>query len=295
VGLVGVAGPVTRRTALIALSICFAVSLTGCTKFTLLDATIPTAGYTRTTDIPYGDLPRQKLDVYKPTGKRAGGKVVIFFYGGDWQSGQKGDYRFVAQALASRGFVTVMPDYRLYPEVRFPTFVEDGASAIRWAHDHVAEFGGDPAQICLMGHSAGAHIAALLTLDEHYLGDVGLDRQAIRATAALSGPYDFVPPIDDRAAFAMTRDQTATDPNIQPITFVDGKAPPMLLVHGGIDKTVSADNARRLGESIRQSGGDVTTVIYPDRAHVGIVLSLAWSFRWLAPTLDKVSEFFKTH
>ena len=291
----GVAGAISGRAALIALALCFALSLTGCTKFTLLDATVPASGYARTTNIVYGDANRLKLDAYKPTGKNATQKVVIFFYGGDWQSGQKRDYRFVAQALASRGFVAVMPDYRLWPEVQFPTFVEDGARAIRWTHDHVAEFGGDPEQIYLMGHSAGAHIAALLTLDAHYLEDVGLKRDTIRATAALAGPYDFVPPPDDRAAFGMSRDQTATDPKIQPIHFVDGKAPPMLLVHGLKDKTVDVSNATRLAERIREAGGEVSVVTYPDRAHVGVVLALAWPFRWLAPVLDDVSEYFNSH
>src|SRR3954452_9917177 len=147
--------------------------LSGCTKFDVLNALVPSCGYTRTTDLAYGDQPRQRLDVYRPH-NIAGAPVVIFFYGGYWQYGEKNDYRFIADALTSRGFITVLPDYRLYPTVKFPAFVEDGASAVRWTHDHVERYGGDPQRVYLMGHSAGAHIAALLTLDPHYLKDAGV-------------------------------------------------------------------------------------------------------------------------
>ncbi|HMB94824.1 MAG TPA: alpha/beta hydrolase, partial [Tepidisphaeraceae bacterium] len=194
------------------LIVCLMLPMAGCTEFDLLNATIPCWGYSRTSDLKYGELPRQKLDVYRPRGKPAAAPVVIFFYGGDWQSGNKSDYRFVADAFTSRGFVAVLPDYRLYPQVTFPSFVEDAALAVRWTHDNAANFGGDPRRIYLMGHSAGAHIAALLTLDEHYLKNVGLDRSAIRATAGLSGPYDFVPAPYDRPPFGMTANDTIPDP-----------------------------------------------------------------------------------
>jgi acetyl esterase/lipase len=268
-------------------------AIAGCTKFELLDATIGSCGYQRTTDIPYGDLPRQKLDVYRPRDAAAGAPVVVFFYGGDWQEGQKADYRFVAEALTSRGFVAVLPDYRLYPQVTFPAFVEDGALAIRWAHDNAARFGGDPARVFLMGHSAGAHIAALLTLDKSYLEKVGLPRSAVRGTAALSGPYDFTPSPGDRAVFGTYAKDATPDPRIEPIHFADGRAPPMLLLHGGKDETVGADNAARLAARIRAAGGAVRYIEYPDRAHVGVVLALAWPFRWLAPVLRDTAAFFR--
>ncbi|MEO7155926.1 MAG: alpha/beta hydrolase, partial [Vicinamibacterales bacterium] len=152
------------------------LALTGCSKFDLLNATVPARNYLRTDDISYGPLARQKLDVYRPKSPPPRADIVIFFYGGDWQAGSKRDYRFVAEALTSRGFVAVMPNYGLYPEVTFPAFVEDAAQVVRWAHDNATTIGGDPAHIYLMGHSAGAHIAALLTLDARYLAGTGLDR-----------------------------------------------------------------------------------------------------------------------
>ncbi|MDB5331541.1 MAG: alpha/beta hydrolase fold family protein [Phycisphaerales bacterium] len=271
------------------------VSLAGCTKFDVLNATVGSCGYVRTSDIAYGDHARQELDVYQPRHLQPGAGVVIFFYGGDWQTGSKKDYAFVGEALSSRGFVAVLPDYRLYPEVTFPQFVEDGAAAVRWAYDNAARFGGDPAHIYLMGHSAGAHIAALLTLDGHYLKNVGLDRNVIRATAALSGPYDFVPPPDDRGAFGMSRWDTEPDPAIEPTHFVDGHAPPMLLIRGLKDTVVGPENGERLSAAIRRAGGKVECIDYPDRGHAGIVQSLAWPFRWLAPVLDDTAAFFRRH
>jgi acetyl esterase/lipase len=218
--------------------------------------------------------------------------VVIFFYGGDWQVGKKYDYRFVAEALVSQGFVAVLPDYRLYPSVKFPAFVEDGAMAVRWTHDHVDRFGGDPKRIFLMGHSAGAHIAALLTLNGEYLKAVGLDRQVIRATAALSGPYDFVPSRDDRAVFGLSRDETTTYPAMEPITYADGTEPPMLLIHGTSDDVVGVGNADRLASRIRWAGGQVKLIEYKNVDHSGVVLSLARSFRFIAPTLKDVTDYF---
>jgi acetyl esterase/lipase len=276
-----------------ALSVLAVLCLTGCTKFEALDATIPAGGYLRHSSIEYGTLPRESLDVYRPKGDVGDAAVVIFFYGGDWQNGYKEGYRFVADALTSKGFVAVLPDYRLYPPVQFPAFVEDGAAAVRWVHDHIADYGGDPSRIFLMGHSAGAHIAALLTLDAHYLQEVGLDRSVIRATAGLSGPYDFIPLSDDLAVFGMSQSNSTPDPKMEPINFVDGKEPPMLLVSGDADPTVDVGNSQRLASKIQAAGGDVKLIVYPHVDHVGVVLSFAWPFRWIAPTLRDVTEYFR--
>jgi acetyl esterase/lipase len=268
-----------------------AILLSGCTKFDALNATVPFSGYQRTADLPYGSLPKQKLDVYRPDSLPSNADVVIFFYGGDWQNGEKADYRFVAQALTSRGFIAVLPDYRKYPSVTFPAFVEDGALAVRWVHDNIKLFGGDPQHVYLVGHSAGAHIAAMLTLNEKYLKNVGLDRSAIRATVGISGPYDFIPYKDDWGVFGMTAEGQLPDPEIEPINFVDGHQPPMLLLQGLNDKTVNPNNARKLADRIQQAGGRVQLIEYPSSAHVQTVMAFAWSFRWLAPVLRDTTEF----
>ncbi len=290
---------VTRRARSIArswLGLAAAMAaLSGCSGFDLLNLVTPNTAERLRHDAPYGRHPRLTLDAYTPRGGHDRAGVVVFFHGGNWRSGDKGDYRFVADAFASRGFIVVLPNYRLYPEATFPTFVEDAAAAVRWTIDHAAALGGDPERVYLMGHSAGAHLVALLTLDERYLRGVGLERGAVRAAAALSGPYDFVPTGPHRAVFNLPAGEAAAAPVTQPIRVVDGGAPPLLLVHGLRDETVEPGNATRLAEAIRSAGGEVEVVTYPDRGHAGVVLSLAWGFRWLAPVLDDTAEFFRAH
>ena len=275
----------------VATSITAFVGIVGCSKYEILDAIVPRGGE-RTLNVAYGDQPRQRLDVYRsrPTTRRA--PVVVFFYGGDWRSGSKAGYRFVAQALTSHGYLAIIPDYRLYPDVTFPGFVEDGALAVRWARDHAQQFGGDPDKLFLMGHSAGAHIAAMLTLDRHYLDDAGVTREAILGTVGLSGPYNFVLRDQDAPVFRLAS-ATKPAPQMQPITFTDGTAPPMLLIHGAKDTIVDPKNTPELAAAIRAQGGHVQTISYSKRGHPDIALSLAWGFRWLAPTLDDTLTFFR--
>ncbi|MEY4917232.1 MAG: hypothetical protein RL616_1145 [Verrucomicrobiota bacterium] len=271
------------------------LTLTGCTNFQYLNFTVSHRGYVPARNLAYGSDARQKLDVFVPESVKPNGKVVVFFYGGSWRVGSKNDYRFVAQALTSRGFITVLPDYRLYPQVTFPAFIEDGAAAVRWTRDNISKFGGDPNQIYLMGHSAGSHTAAMLTLDAHYLKAVGLNRNLIRATAALSGPYDFPSFPENRLVFGRATNDATIDPNIEPINFVDGQQPPMLLVHGLRDTLVKPSNAVNLTTRIRQTGGDVEFIAYPKRGHGGVLLALAWPNQWLCPVLADVTDFFNRH
>lgn len=277
------------------LALAAVLSITGCTKYQALDATIPACSYTRTTNLAYGKEPRQKLDVYRPRHAKANAKVVVFFYGGSWDSGRKEDYRFAAEGLTEKGFVAVVPDYRVYPEVTFPAFVEDGAQAVRWVHEHIDHFGGDPNRIYLMGHSSGAHIAALLALDHHYLTDAGVNPKIIRATAALSGPYDFTIYPNNRMAFGKSSLDATIDPRTQPINFTDGTNAPMLLQHGAKDTAISAGNATRLAEKIKAAGGPVQVIIYPKLDHPEVAMALAFPFRWLGPVLDDTAKFFRQH
>jgi acetyl esterase/lipase len=168
----------------------------------------------------------------------------------------------------------------------------DAALAVRWVRDNIARYGGDPDRIFLAGHSAGAHIVALLTLDNRYLEHVGLNRNIIRATAGLSGPYDFVPSGPDRGVFSMGPNDTTPPANIEPINFVDGSAPPMLLIHGLADPTVDSQNSLALAAKIRAAGGSVRCITYPGVDHVGVVLAFAFPFRWIAPTLQDMTNYF---
>src|SRR4051812_5018523 len=168
--------------------------LPACSVPTVINALVPGDGYRVVHDIPYGDGPRRALDLYVPEGADGTTPMLVFFYGGGWESGEKESYLFAGQAFASRGYVTAIPDYRVYPDVRFPDFLRDGAAAVAWATRHATDYGAQPGPVYLVGHSAGAHIAAMLTLDGQWLGETGLSPcGAVRATAGLAGPYDFLP------------------------------------------------------------------------------------------------------
>jgi acetyl esterase/lipase len=272
-----------------------ALPLAGCSALTAFNALTPVdpgVALARA-DIAYGAQARQRLDVYVADGLRAPAPVVVFFYGGGWDSGRKEDYAFVGKALAAQGYVTVIADYRLVPDVRFPAFVEDGAKAIRWAHDHIGDYGGDPRRLYLIGHSAGAYNAAMLTLDAHYLRQIGLGPNAVRATAALAGPYNFLP-LDVEAtiaAFGQTKNLAAT----QPINFISRSAPPMFLATGDQDTTVYPRNTTGLAAKLREAGADVAEKTYPGMTHAGIVLALSRPFRGQAPVLADVTAFFRAH
>ena len=232
----------------------------------------PQTHYVRTADIPYAEGARGKLDVYVPRAAHAGAPMVVFVYGGSWDSGEKAVYRFVGAALASRGVVVAIPDYRVYPEVRWPAFLDDNAMAVRWAKDHAADYGADPGKLFLMGHSAGAYDVAMLGLDRRWLGAVGLDpRRDVRGVIGLSGPYDFLPLVKPELKTIFGPEDRL--PDTQPINHVDGQAPPFLMVAGEADTTVYPRNTVHLAKAITARGGQAETVFYPGIKHVGTVTS----------------------
>ena len=228
-------------------------ALAACSPFVILNGTIGDDGFTVQSGIRYGPDVRHSLDVYTPKQRTGPVPVVVFFYGGSWRSGERARYLFAADALASRGYVAIVPDYRLFPDVQFPAFVEDGAKAVRWVLDHVSDFGGDANRVYLMGHSAGAHMAAMLTLDERYLAAEGVPVKRIRGMIALAGPHAFYPSRTASVApiFAHLADENAA----RPFVFVDGDEPPMLLLHGEDDDTVSVFNTLDLSKAVRDAGG----------------------------------------
>jgi acetyl esterase/lipase len=250
--------------------------LSGCSPATLLNATVSRQGFTREADIAYGSHPRQKLDLYRPDKPRPDGKTAIFFYGGSWDSGAKNDYLFVAQGLASNGYTVVIPDYRLYPAVRFPTFVDDGACAVRWTADRV---GID--KVFVMGHSAGAHIALMLAANTPYLGAAGVDRAKLRGAIGLAGPYDFLPL---KSAKLIEIFGGANNPEIEAITFAKAPLPPVLLIHGTADTIVYPRNSTNLAAAWRAAGAPVELKLYPDVGHVDVVAALSGLLSGRAPT-----------
>lgn len=265
----------------------------GCSGPALLSATVPGDGLVVQRDLAYGDNPRQKLDLYIPDARSAGPRrVLVFFYGGGWNSGSKDGYLFAAKPFVEAGYIVAIPDYRIYPEVRFPAFVDDGAAALRWIADNAARFGGEADRVYLAGHSAGAHTAALLALDARYLNAVGLRTARIAAVAGLAGPYDFTPNSDTlREIFSTAPDLR----QMRPTTFARPDAPPMFLATGDADTTVLPKNSVNLASALQAQGSVVELKLYPGIGHVDIAMALAPLFDSKAPVAADAIGFLNRH
>ncbi len=235
-------------------------------------------------------LPRQhRGDMFVPQIDTPPAKpVIIFFYGGGWVKGDKESYGWAARALAAEGFVVVVPDYRKVPQVKFPDFVADGADAVRWTQDNITKYGGDPERIVIMGHSAGAHTVAMLTLDPRFLATAGARPDVIKAAVGLSGPYDFYP-FTGRAVEAMGAWPRPAE--TQPMTYVRPDAAPMLLVTGTEDTIVRPKNARNLAKALQVAGGKVTLKEYAGEGHEDIVMALSLPFRGKSEVLEDSVAF----
>ena len=248
-------------------------------------------GFTLETGIAYGPEARRKLDIYTPknTAPRA---TILFIYGGSWKSGERSLYRFLGQALTGRGYQVVVADYRLYPEVRYPAFVEDTALALAWTKRNIATHGGRPDRIILMGHSAGAYNVVMTAIDPRWLAPHGLKARDVTAVVSLAGPLSFNP-----AKTASTKDIFVTAADIEtarPVKLAAAGAagaPPFLFLHGTSDNTVNPENASNMATAVNAAGGTAALKLYPGVSHLGIITCFAWPLRWRAPCLDDVDMF----
>lgn len=267
--------------------ICGALGLAGCSGSDVLNALTPGAGYELTIDVAYGGHPRQQLDIYVPADGATAKATIVYFYGGSWQSGAKDDYRFLGQAFAARGYRVVVPNYRHYPEIRYPVFLEDSAAAVAWTQRTI----GDDVPLFVMGHSAGAYNAAMLALDPRWLSATGVKEvQAIDGFVGLAGPYDFLPLVDPNLMEIFgPKDKRA---RTQPINYVTANAPQMLLLTGGDDETVLPKNSRNLAAKLNAVGGKATLKEYSGVGHLRIIGAISWPMRFIAPTLVDADAFF---
>lgn len=250
--------------------------------------------YPAATGVPFGSH-GQSLDIWAPNAMPADAPlpVVVFWYGGGWAKGDRASYAFAGRALAKAGFLVVIPDYRKVPQVRFPAFLDDGAEALAWVRDNIAQYRGNPAQVAVMGHSAGAYQAVMLALDAGRLAAAGLDPGFIKAGVGLSGPYDFHPFTSERAIAAMSRWPHPEE--TQPIEYARADAPPLLLATSDGDETVRPKNANNLGAKLRTLGAPVIVKNYGQLDHEEVVMALSVPFRSKAPVLADSIAFLKTH
>ena len=289
-----------RLVLALAVALITLVALAACTPVTIINALTPSFSYKKTTDIAYTSTgnARQRLDVYQPTDALAVSKlrpVVVFFYGGAWQEGSRSDYLFVAEALTQRGYVVVVPDYRVYPEVKFPDFLYDGAAAVAWATTYADRYGGDRSRIFLMGHSSGAHIAAMLALDNAFFEAKKVPLTAIKGLVGLAGPYDFLP-LTEPNVIALF----ASEPNLfltQPIHYAPAAiaktTPPVLLLHGDNDKRVYPKNSINLARELRAVGVKVELDLLPGMSHTDIIAKFTRLLRGDGKVVDRVDQFIR--
>lgn len=241
----------------------------------------------------YGDHPRQKLDVYPGRGAQGDNRrpVLVFLYGGGWRAGERRLYQPLVAGFTAMGFCVVVPDYRLFPHAHYPDFVEDVAAAVAWTFRHIGEFGGDPARLSLMGHSAGAHMGALLLTNSKFLAGHDVRPAQVRAFVGLAGPYSFNPLEHDS-----TRDIFVTAADIdeaRPIKHTGHAVPPMLLLHGGRDRVVGVHNSTNMATALTEAGQDCVITLYPRIGHISIVAALAWPLRWMAPVFRDSLTFVR--
>ncbi|HEY5799993.1 MAG TPA: alpha/beta hydrolase [Burkholderiaceae bacterium] len=266
-------------------------AVAACSPLKTINAVTSSSSYTKTADLAYGANPRQKLDIYAPSAPASSpAPVAVFVYGGNWRMGERADYQFVAEALTSRGILVVVIDYRLYPEVRYPGFVEDTAQAVAWTYREIGRYGGDPRKLFLIGHSAGAYNAAMVALDPRWLKVHGMQPEQLRGWAGLAGPYNFIPieNPDVKPVFF----HPDTPPESQPINHIGPHTPPALLLAPEQDKVVNPlRNTGALNEKLRAAGVPATAHYYPRTSHSTLIGAMAWPLRHLAPVRDAVAEF----
>jgi acetyl esterase/lipase len=267
--------------------------LAGCSSLQAINAITPSNTYNKTADVAYGTEPRQSLDVYSPLDTPDPAPVVVFFYGGNWNSGARKDYQFIGEALASRGIVAVVADYRLYPQVRYPRFIEDSARAVAWTIHEVRHYGGDPKRVFVMGHSAGAYNAAMVALDPRWLGAQKLTPAALRGWIGLAGPYDFMPIENTSTRPVFLYPDTPVES--QPINHISADAPPALLIASKKDELVDpVRNTGGLAVRLRAAGAAVTEIYFDKTSHQTLIGAISWPLRGLAPVLDTVERFVKS-
>ena len=266
--------------------------LSACSPVSALNLLVPRGGYDVQAGFSYGPDPRQKLDVYVPRGLKGAAPVLLFFYGGSWSSGSRDMYLALGQAFATQGIVTVVADYRLYPQVKYPAFAQDAAGALAWVHNNIAAHGGDPGRVFVSGHSAGAYNAVMLAAEPKFIEAVGGKPDWIRGVIGIAGPYDFLPLTE---ANYIDMFHGANNADAMPINHVDGKRPPMLLVAGDADATVGPGNADRMAARLKAHGSAVKVIKYPGIGHIGIILSLAPGFRGRTTLRQDMLDFIHAH
>lgn len=246
----------------------------------------------------YGDDPRQSLDIYLPEKKLSNETwpVLMFVHGGRWSSGERTDYAFIGATFAQLGYIVVVPAYRLYPQVKLPGMMADIADAALWVNRNIGQYQAQMDNIFLMGHSSGAHMAAMLVSDERYLKAKGLKPDMFNAVVGLAGPYDFTPTAPDLVDLFGPESNFA---QMKVTNFINGDEPPFYLAHGLRDELVLVGNMERLEDKIKQRGGTVQSKLYREMNHEDMLKAFTWvgagKTSDVRPLRDDVFAYLRNH
>ncbi len=270
------------------LSLVFVLIASACAPVTVLNTITPTGSYKSAKNVAYGALPRQKLDIYQPKTPKTDAPVLVFIHGGSWKDGNKDIYKFVGQAFAKKGYTIAIPNYRLYPQVKYPSFVEDTAKAVAFIAKRYPD-----RPIVLMGHSAGAYNALMVATDKKYLKTEGLDVcKTLSGVVGLSGPYGALPATDEPYITIFPNRIMGDE---APLGHVSGHEPPMFLAIGAKDTTVSDKHSRELADKVNKAGGQATFKLYPGQSHVDMVKVLSVYFDGKVSLKSDILKFIEAH
>jgi acetyl esterase/lipase len=214
------------------------------------------------------DADKHKLDLYLPRDKK-NFPVLMFLHGGSWRSGDRSAYRALGDRLARAGIGVAIPSYRLMPQNPHPAQIEDAAAAFAWVVQKAARYGGDPSRIYLSGHSAGAHLAALLALDEKYLGKFALPRTSIHGVIVISGIYD----VDKLDTFLVAANADRHDAS--PVAHAHSGSPFFLVSYCQWDYFGLPKQARDFTRTLKKNFVGAELLYLPGENHISEVISLA--------------------
>ncbi|MEP1421008.1 MAG: alpha/beta hydrolase [Erythrobacter sp.] len=256
-----------------------------------------TSGAELKAKIATGDHPEQKLMVWGSDDSSQNETlrpVLLFVHGGSWNSGDPESYGFVGRAFVKQGFIVVLGGYRLGEAGKYPAMIEDTARAIAWTHEEIEQYGGDPQNIVIAGHSAGAYNVMMTALQDTWLARHSLSSNDIAGVVGLSGPYDFLP-LDSEstiASFGHVEEGKALSAT-QPINHVNSGAPAKLLIHGEKDTLVKMRHSRALAGLAGDAGVDVGLELYPEMTHSDPLISIAAPWRERRDIVQKISDFVR--
>lgn len=274
------------------------IILSGCSAVQIVNSVSKIYPVEVEKDIAFGDNPRDTMDIYYPKSKNensANTPVVVFIYGGSWNRGEKSEYEFVGRKLASLGYITMLPNYRVYPEVKYPDFLKDGAKSIAKLVDQLKTEKYQPLKpsdkIVLMGHSAGAYNAAMLAMDDRWLARENLNRaDLIEGLIGMAGAYNIYPigVPEVRPVF--------NHPNYpeksQPIDYVAESKVPTLLLAPESDELVSLEkNTFSLAKALGEVGTPNQLVTVEGTDHISLIGTLSPVLFFKGDSVSPIENF----